>query len=108
MSKRNPHTDIPRRIYKTTIDRIDKHLETRQRTVKSGIRKSVKGDFNKFLILMLDTYEHLLNAKAYYSNTLHEDISEARGEAILISKKYKSLVKWPKAVIILGDDEMNL
>lgn len=105
MSKRNPNTDIPRRIYKSTIDRIDKHLETRQRPVKAGVRKSVKGDFNKFLILVLDTYEHLLNAKAYYATTLHEDVSEARGEAILISKRAKEDVKWPKQVIILGEDE---
>lgn len=105
MSKRNPAEDVPRRIYKSTIARIDKHLETRQRPVKAGVRKSVKGDFNKFLILVLDTYEHLLNAKAYYATTLHEDVSEARGEAILISKRSKETVAWPKQVIILGEDE---
>lgn len=105
MSKRNTKEDIPRRIYKDTIARIDKHLETRKRPVKAGMRKYVKGDFNQFLILLIDTYEHLLNAKAYYANTLHEDVSEARGEAILISKKSKEPVMWPKAVIVLGDDE---
>lgn len=105
MSKRNPNTDIPRRIYKSTIDRIDKHLNVRKRPIKSGVRKEIKGDFNEFLILMLDTYEHLLNAKAYYATQMFEDVSEARGEAILTAKKSKSDVKWPQQVIILGDDE---
>lgn len=105
MSKRNVREDIPRRIYKDTITRIDKHLQTRK---KPGVtvRKEIKGNFNEFLILMLDTYEHLLNAKAYYVNTLHEDVSEARGEAILISKRSKEAVKWPKAVIVLSEDEL--
>lgn len=97
---------MPRRIYKDTIDRIDKHLHKRMRPVKAGVRKEVKGDFNEFLILLVDTYEHLLNAKAYYATTLHEDVSEARGEAILMSKKSKSPVRWPKAVLILEDDQL--
>ena len=107
MSKRrNTKSDVPRRIYKDTIDRIDKHLHKRMRPVKAGVRKEVKGDFNEFLILLVDTYEHLLNAKAYYATTLHEDVSEARGEAILMSKKSKSPVRWPQAVIVLGEDEL--
>ena len=106
--RRETKSDVPRRVYKSTLERINKHLEVRQRPVKAGVRKSVKGDFNEFLILLVDTYEHLLNAKAYYATTLHEDVSEARGEAILISRKSKEPVKWPKAVIVLGDDEMGL
>lgn len=107
MSKRrDTKTDVPRRIYRSTLDRIEKHLNVRQRPVKAGVRKAVKGDFNQFLILLVDTYEHLLNAKAYYATKLHEDVSEARGEAILISKKSKEPVLWPKQVIILGDDEL--
>lgn len=106
MVKRNTKEDIPRRIYKDTIARIDKHLETRPKKVKSGVRKFVKGDFNEFLILMLDTYEHLLNAKAYYVTSLYEDVSEARGEALMIAKKSKQPIKWPKSVIVLGEDEL--
>lgn len=106
MSKRrNVKEDIPRRIYKETINRIEKHLQVRKRPGVT-VKKEIKGDFNKFLILMLDTYEHLLNAKAYYATTLHEDVSEARGEAILISKKTNSQVKWPRSVIVLGEDEL--
>ena len=107
MGKRNPKDDIPRRIYKDTIARIEKHLQVRKRP-GATVRKQIKGNFNEFLILLIDTYEHLLNAKAYYATTLYEDVSEARGEAILISKKSKEPVKWPKAVIVLGDDEMGL
>lgn len=107
MSKRrNTKEDIPRRIYKETLERINKHLHKRMKPVKNGVRKEVKGDFNQFLILLVDTYEHLLNAKAFYATKLHEDVSEARGEAILISKKSKEPVLWPKQVIILGDDEL--
>lgn len=107
MSKRrDTKTDVPRRIYRSTLDRIEKHLNVRKRPVKAGVRNFVKGDFNQFLILLVDTYEHLLNAKAYYATTLHEDVSEARGEAILISRKSNEPVKWPKAVIILGEDEL--
>ena len=105
MSKRSPKEDIPRRIYKDTIARIEKHLQTRKRPGVT-VRKEIKGNFNEFLILMLDTYEHLLNAKAYYATKLHEDVSEARGEAILISKRYGEPVKWPQQVIILGEDEL--
>lgn len=106
MSKRrNTKSDVPRRIYKDTLDRIDKHLNKRMRPVKAGVRKEVKGDFNEFLILLMDTYEELLKAKAHYAVKLYEDVSEARGEAILISKKSKEPVIWPKAVIVLGDDE---
>ena len=107
MSKRrNTKEDIPRRIYKETIARIDKHLHKRMRPIKAGVRKEIKGDFNEFLILLVDTYEHLLNAKAYYATTLHEEVSEARGEAIIMAKKNKTDVKWPKAVLILEDDQL--
>lgn len=104
MSRRIVKEDIPRRIYKETIDRIEKHLQIRKRPGVT-VKKEIKGDFNKFLILMLDTYEHLLNAKAYYSTVLFEDVSEARGEAILTAKKSRTDVKWPQQVIILGEDE---
>ena len=106
MGKRNSkEDDIPRRIYKSTIDRIDKHLNYRKRPGVT-VKREIKGDFNKFLILLIDTYEHLLDAKAYYANTLHEDVSEARGEAILLSKKTGTQVKWPKQVLILGEDDL--
>lgn len=113
MSKeeRRPETDIPRRIYASTIKRIDKHLEYRPRMLKKskqmGTKKHVKGDFNKFLELLIDTYEHLLAAPAIYvlNGVIYEDATEARGEAIKISVKTKKPVKWPEVYIHIGEDE---
>ena len=105
MAKRNPIEDVPRRIYKETIKRIDKHLEASPRAVESGKRKIIKGNFNKFLELLLDSYEGIQNAKILYVNKLYEDVSEARGEAISYAVKTKQPVKFPTAVIIVGKDE---
>ena len=71
------------------------------RPVKAGVRKEVKGDFNEFLILLVDTYEHLLNAKAFHAVKLYEDIEEARGEAVIIAAKSKTKFEPPKTVIVL-------
>lgn len=105
MSKRLVHTDIPRRIYKTTIDRINEHLKTRTKVTKKD-KRIIKGDFNEFLEMLLDVYEGMGSAKAYYVNAhnMHEDPSDARGEAIMFAKKNAQEVSWPKMVIIMGDD----
>jgi hypothetical protein len=107
MSKRDPKEDIPRRIYKTTIERINKHLVKHPReTKKPSTRKGEnKGDFNKFLEMLLDNYESIQSAEIFYATTLHRDPSEARGEAIQQSVKLKKPVEWPKMVIVVGSDE---
>lgn len=106
MEKREPATDVPRRIYRSTIERIDKHLADFPKEVKRGKSKSVKGDFNKFLVLLLDTYENLQNAKPFYAIDLYEDISEARGEAIARSVRIEKPVEWPKIVVVMGEDQI--
>lgn len=103
--KRDTRTDIPRRIYKTTIERMDKHLDARSRTTRTGIKRQVKGDFNKFLILLIDFFEGMQDAEVFYATKLYKDPSEARGEAILQAVKSKTPVEFPKMVVIMGDDE---
>lgn len=102
--QRDTSTDIPRRIYKTTIERMDKHLEARpQKTKKS--KKMIKGNFNKFLITLLDLYEEFQSAKVFYANTLYADLEEARGAAISQAAKAKQKIKPPVSVLIVGEDE---
>ncbi len=101
MSKRDPKTDIPRRIYASTLDRIDLHISSEK--VVNGKRKKIKKNFNEFLIKLLDVYEGLENAEVFYTNDLFEDIESARGAAILrATKERKSLkdISEPMAVII--------
>lgn len=102
MNKRNPQSDVPRRVYRSTIDRIDKHIKFER--MENGKRKQVKKDFNKFLELILDTYENLLTAKAYYAIELFEEVEEARGQAALKAIREKipaSKVQEPKTVVIM-------
>lgn len=102
MNKRDPASDIPRRIYKSTIDRIEKH--TKLERVENGKRKKVKKDFNKFLELLIDTYENLQSAQLFYVNELFDDVESARGSAILKATKAKiplSKIQEPKAVMVM-------
>ena len=106
MSKRDVKSDIPRRIYKSTIERINKHLESRTKVTKKE-KKIVKGDFNEFLEMLLDVYEGMGTAPAFYVNAhnMHEDASDARGESIMQAKMSGKPVEWPKMVIIMGEDD---
>lgn len=104
MAKRDVKTDIPRRVYKSTIDRINKHLEAKPRKVKQGAKEFVKGDFNKFLELLLDTYEGLQNAPRKYVNESFDSLEDARGDAIMRSMKTKQEIKWPKIMVEVGED----
>jgi hypothetical protein len=105
---RDPKEDIPRRIYKSTIERIDKHLESapveKRRVYKRGDKKLVKADFNAFLVMVLDFYESMLNTPKLYAVNVFDSAEEARGEAIKQSVKTKEPVKWPKVVIEVGED----
>ncbi len=100
--KRLPETDIPRRIYKSTIDRIDKHLNDRPRKM-IGKRKAIKGDFNKFLESMLNVYEEVQIAKTHYALKLYADIEEARGVAIMEAAKAKKPLSLPVEVLVIGE-----
>ncbi len=110
MSKRDPNSDQPRRIWLRTIERIDKHLLKRPREVtkKNYKSKSIKGDFNKFIEHLLDTYEELQKAPAYYlyGGVIYEDASEARGKAIIDSVKNKKPAIPPTIMIAIGEDEL--
>lgn len=102
MSKRDPASDVPRRIYRSTIDRIEKHIKFEK--VENGNRKKVKKDFNKFLELLIDTYETLQTAPLYYTNELFDDVESARGSAILKATKAKiplNKIQEPKAVMVM-------
>lgn len=104
--KRDPNTDVPRRIYLSTIERIDKHLKTQPREFKKSKRKGVKGDFNKFLVTMLDAYEWLQSTKVIYmlDGVVYEDALEARGQAIKKAVKSKKEVVWPDVYAFIGED----
>jgi len=105
MSKRDPSTDVPRRIYASTIERIDSHLEKRPRNYKKNIkRKVVKGYFNEFLVFLLDYYEATESAPRKFVTQTFETLEEARGDAILKSVKTKEPVKWPEVVVVVGKD----
>lgn len=107
MSKRDVRSDIPRRIYKSTIDRINEHLKSRTKITKKD-KRIIKGDFNEFLEMLLDVYEGMGKAQMFYVNAHHmhseDKVSEARGEAIVHAKTVKKPVEWPKMVIIMGED----
>lgn len=106
---RDPKTDVPRRVYRSTIDRIDAHLQSapvdKKRTFNKGGRKEVKADFNQFLEMILDFYESMLKAPKLYASKTFENLEDARGEAIRESVRTKQPVQWPKVVIEVGDDE---
>jgi hypothetical protein len=105
MSKRDPQTDIPRRIYKSTIDRIDKHLLARMKPAKTR-RKMVKMDFNLFLIELLNVYEELKTVPLLYANDLYESVEEARGAEILQAAKEKRKPRKALTVISIGEDDV--
>jgi hypothetical protein len=102
-NKRDPITDVPRRIYKSTIDRIDRHLDARA-THKGG-KKAIKGNFNKFLLDVLNFYEEFQNTPIYYVNNYYLDPSEARGEALMIATKTKQPMKPPMMMVMVGEDD---
>lgn len=106
MSKRDTSTDVPRRIYLSTIERIDKHLKSQPREFKKSKRKGVKGDFNKFLITMLDAYEWLQSTKVIYmlDGIVYNDPMEARGQAIKKAVKTRKPVSWPDVYAFIGED----
>lgn len=109
MSKRDTSSDVPRRIYASTIKRIDKHLQNRPRVFKKSKRKDIKdikGNFNEFLEVLINTYEELQKAPAIYvyKNEIFHDAQEARGKAILDSVKSKKEVKWPDVYVFVGED----
>lgn len=104
-AERDVKLDVPRRIYRSTIERIDKHLVDRSRPAKMNKKNFIKADFNKFLITMLDTYEYLQTVKTYFALELFDDIESARGEAIKKSVKTKSKPIAPTEVLIIGPDE---
>lgn len=105
MGKKRPGIvdDIPRRIYKSTIDRIDPYLIKDGKTSKNG-KKFVKADFNKFLEMLIDTYEALQMTPKQYALKLYESAEEARGEAIREAARTKKKTEWPKIVVEMGRD----
>ncbi len=110
MSRRNPATDVPRRIDHTVLKRINKHLENSKLSlktlrVKKGEKTVVKYNFNEFLALLLDVYDALEASPKVYVNKVHLSLEEARGEAMLTSVKNKEPVKWPTIVVQVGKDE---
>lgn len=105
--KRQVDTDIPRRIYKSTIDRINKILNDRPRGIakKTGRPKAVKYDFNLFLIELLNVYEELKTAPVYYVNDFYEDPAEARGVAVQRAVRNKHSMVKPTMVVVIGEDD---
>lgn len=121
MNKREPASDVPRRIYVSTIKRIDKYLEYRPRPLKKGkqmgTKKHIKGDFNVFLEHLIDVYDRLEEAYIYakknqvsstvyvVNGKVYDDAMDARGAAIQLSVKSKNPVKWPDVYVYIGSDE---
>lgn len=106
---RDPSDDVPRRIYRSTVERIQKHLDNMpvQYTTK-GKPKKMRYNFNAFLIELLDLYEELKTTPIYYVNNYYEDPSEARGEALQEAVRAKiplEKVKKPMMMIAVGEGE---
>jgi len=104
MSKRDPSTDIPRRIYKSTVERIDTHLKSQPRDGVT-VKKKIKKDFNKFLIELLNLYEELQKAEIYYVNEVFLDPAEARGAEVVDAARQKRKVNKPLMMLKVGEDE---
>ena len=77
---------------------------------KKSNREGIKGDFNLFLKLLIDTYEELKNAKPHYLYdwVLYEDAGEARGKAIMDSVRHKKPAVAPTIMIEIGEDDIWL
>jgi hypothetical protein len=99
--KRDTKTDVPRRIWRENIERIDAHLNKDLKQAKTS-KRLIKPDFNEFLKKLLDSYEFLLNSERVYALDTYSDPAEARGEAIQRAAKTKTPIQWPKAFIEVG------
>ena len=106
--KRNTEEDVPLRIYRTTIDRINQHIDKTKMQVKGKKKKIIvkKTTFNDFLVMCLDAYEMFKHSQVYYVNEVFTDLAEARGEAIVKAAKTKTQVKLPLKMCIVGKDEL--
>ncbi len=107
MSKRLPETDIPRRIYKTTVDRINGILDKRDKGITKKYKKVGKKryDFNLFLIELLNVYEELQKAPIFYVNDFYEDPAEARGVAVQRAVRNKQPIVKPTMMVVIGEDD---
>ncbi len=105
--KRNTEEDVPRRIYKSTIDRINKILDERPKgiTKKDKKPRKVRYDFNRFLIELLNLHDELKTARVFYVNDFYEDAAEARGVAIQRAVRNKQPMVKPTMVVVIGEDE---
>ena len=106
--KRVTVEDVPLRVYKTTIDRINQHIDKTKLKVRNSKNKTVvkKTTFNEFLELCLDAYEMFKDSQVFYVNKLHTDLAEARGEAVVNATRLKTAVTLPVKVCIVGKDEL--
>lgn len=72
--------------------------------------KSIYGELemttNQVVERMLDTAELVRDGDMVYlvDDKCFQDISEARGESIMIAVKNKDVPSWPKVAVIVGSD----
>ena len=109
MSRKEPIEDMPLRIYKSTIDRVNQYLDqSKFKIVKLRGKKKVikKTSLNEFLVLCLDAYEMVKENEVLYANELFKDLAEARGDAVMRASRAKEQVKLPIKVVVIGKDEL--
>lgn len=109
MSKKEAVPDVPTRLWRENLDRINEHLakekfkEVKFRKGKKIIKKT---SINEFIELMLDVYETYKESKIQYATKLYDDLAEARGEAVMQAAKTKTQVTLPAKVVMIGSDEL--
>lgn len=100
--ERGTETDIPRRIYASTIKRMDAHLKDESVLIKG--RPKIKQNFNEFLVKLLDIYEALEASPRLFTLQTFKTLEEARGQAIKDHVASKKPLKWPMIVVQVGQD----
>jgi hypothetical protein len=91
----------------------DKRMKELMETLKDESwgekRPGKKPTLNQMMERLLDTAETVQGARVYYrvENTVYEDVSIARGQAIVLSAVRKELPEMPAMLIEIGVDEME-
>ncbi len=102
--------DVPTRVYRSTLDRINAHLTNskhhKEHKTRKGKKTIKKTTINEFIVMCLDAYEMVKEAEVLYANELYKDLAEARGEAVIKATRAKEQVKLPMKVVIVGKDEL--
>lgn len=105
--KEDTEPDQPRRIWASTVARINAHLAKANKIIGKKKGEVVpKKTFNTFLLDALNAYDLINESEVHYATVLHTDLATARGEAIVKAVKASETPKMPYKVVIVGQDEL--